>query len=500
MASSIAKAFKSYRRDETQKLSRYTGFLPTNPAVYREFFRKNIEVGQMRMRTNVPHVLAVEEFSAAIKSDQTMFNLFNEIFVQAAHTPDVPALKSFDQLLYILDGIISRSPSFCIIRDDKGNFMGEPIGIPIYLLFDLLSNTQAAYDLFRMEAFNAAMKRLLDAWGAYLATKESTNVLHEGQEGWFSPLALQLLNGGRFIGDFNSTYVTPEPYSPDRGYASWDDFFTREVQPHARPIIAADNLTLIHNACESTVFNIQRNVKLHDHFWLKSRPYSLYDMLAKNSEDASKFVGGTVYQASLGPQDYHRWHSPINGTSRPYSLYDMLAKNSEDASKFVGGTVYQASLGPQDYHRWHSPINGTVIKVVNVPGTYYAVIPDEGADPNDPDLQPNDPHGGLFRSQGFLTLSAARALVFIESPNPDIGLMCFIGIGMCEVSTCQIIVKPGDSVTVGQQLGMFHFGGSSHALVFGPQAKVTFADVVQKDKHIHVNSIIAQVERAHSAY
>ncbi|PPR04307.1 hypothetical protein CVT24_013380 [Panaeolus cyanescens] len=449
MSSSIAKVYQSYRRDENQKLSRYTGFLPTNPAVYREFFRKNIELGQIRMIENIPHVPAVEEFSVAIKSDQTMLTLFNEIFVQAAHAPDVPALESFDQVLFILDGIVSRSPAFCIVKDDKGNFTGEPIGIPIYLLFDLLSNTQAAYDLFRMDTFNAAMKRLLDAWGAYLITKESTDVFHEGPEGWFSPLALQLLDGGRFIGDFNSTYVTPDPQSADRGYASWDDFFTREVQHHARPIIAADDLTLIHNACESTVFNIQRNVKLHDQFWLKSRPYS---------------------------------------------LYDMLAKDTEDASKFVGGTVYQASLGPQDYHRWHSPINGTVTKVVNVPGTYYAVIPDEGADPNDPDLQPNDPHGGLFRSQGFLTLSAARALVFIESPNPDIGLLCFIGIGMCEVSTCQIIVKPGDNVTVGQQLGMFHFGGSSHALVFGPQAKVIFADVVHKDKHIHVNSIIAQVE------
>ncbi|KAF9033618.1 phosphatidylserine decarboxylase [Panaeolus papilionaceus] len=428
---------------------RYTGFLPNDPAVYREFFRKNVEVGQKRMLEHTPHVPAVAGFEAAIKSDPVMLTLFNEVFMQAVRVPDIPAIENFDQLLFVMDGIVSQAPTFYYAEDDKGNVTGEPIGIPIYLLFDLFSNTRAAYDLFRMTAFNAAMKRLLDIWGEYLVTKDSTSVLHDGPGGWFSPLAMKLLDGGRLKGDFNSTYVVPNPTSVTRGYISWDDFFTREVQAHARPIIAADDLSLIHNACESTVFQIQQDVKLHDQFWLKSRPYS---------------------------------------------LYDMLDKNADDAIKFVGGTVYQASLGPQDYHRWHSPINGTVIKVANVPGTYYAVIPDEGAAVDDPDLKPNDPHGALFRSQGYLTLSAARALIFIKSPNPDIGLMCFIGIGMCEVSTCQISVKAGDKVAVGQELGMFHFGGSSHALIFGPQAKVTFSDIVQKDKHIHVNTILAQVQ------
>ncbi len=74
--------------------------------------------------------------------------------------------------------------------------------------------------------------------------------------------------------------------------------------------------------------------------------------------------------------------------------------------------------------------------------------------------------------------------------------MCFIGVGMAEVSTCTLSVTDGQAVSTGDELGMFHFGGSSHSLIFGPQTKVTFADNVVVDQHLWVNSIIAQVAPA----
>ncbi|KAF9055777.1 hypothetical protein BJ165DRAFT_1521750 [Panaeolus papilionaceus] len=197
-----------------------------------------------------------------------------------------------------------------------------------------------------------------------------------------------------------------------------DAFFVREFQPGARPILEPDNPTIIHNACESTILCISRDVQLHDQFWLK-------------------------------PEE------------QPYSLYDTLDRNAEDAAQFVGGT---------ESHQ-HS-------------GTYYAALPDDGASADDPDLKPGDPQGALVRSQPWLTLSSARSLIFIEADNPNIGMMCFVGIGMGEVSTCENTVKPGDRVVTGQQIGIFHFGGSSHAMIFGPQAKITFADVVETDTFI----------------
>ncbi|KAF5314220.1 hypothetical protein D9758_018176 [Tetrapyrgos nigripes] len=104
-----------------------------------------------------------------------------------------------------------------------------------------------------------------------------------------------------------------------------------------------------------------------------------------------------------------------------------------------------------------SPVNGTVKRTLMIPGTYYAESPfmgfinPDGPDPGAPNL-----------SQGFITQVAARALVFIEVDNPKIGLMCFMAIGMAEVSTCEIGVSEGQRIKKGEELGMFHFGGSTH--------------------------------------
>ncbi|OBZ67911.1 Phosphatidylserine decarboxylase proenzyme 3 [Grifola frondosa] len=378
----------SYRKTT---LTRYAGWLPANPAIQRSFIGKYAELIRTPYGRRAAHVAPVAKFENAIKSDPTMVDLFNQIFLQVS---DENQVKDFDSLLYMLDIIVVQPPKYHIAKDESGNVIGEPIGVPVYLLFDLLSNTSAAYDLFRKPAFNAALKDLLDSWGQYLTTEDSNSSLNDQDEGWFSDLALTSLEEGRGI--FNETYD-------------------------------------------------------HDQFWLKGQAYS---------------------------------------------LYDMLNRDDEFAKQFVGGTVYQAFLSPLDYHRWRSPVDGTIAKVVVVPGTYYAVLPDAGAEVGDPDLKPGDPHGALIRSQGWITLSAARALIFIQADNPDIGLVGFIGVGMAEVSTCEVTVVDGQKVATGDELGMFRFGGSSHTLIFGPQTKVTFPDSVVVDQHLWVNSIIAQASKA----
>lgn len=96
-----------------------------------------------------------------------------------------------------------------------------------------------------------------------------------------------------------------------------------------------------------------------------------------------------------------------------------------------------------------------------VSGSYFSEV--KGFDPN-----------GLDDSQPYITQVATRALIFIESNNPLIGLMCFVGVGMSEVSSCEISVRKGDSVKKGDQIGLFHFGGSTHCLIFRPSVSLAF--------------------------
>ncbi len=130
---------------------------------------------------------------------------------------------------------------------------------------------------------------------------------------------------------------------------------------------------------------------------------------------------------------------------------------------FEGGTVYQAFLSALSYHRWHSPVSGRIVKTRLMHGSYYASALSAGLDP----ASPNE-------SQAYITQVASRALIFIEADNPDIGLMCVVFVGMAEVSSNEITVYEGQHVKKGDQLGMFHFGGSTHVLIFRPEVNLEF--------------------------
>ncbi|MGL4679909.1 MAG: phosphatidylserine decarboxylase, partial [Plesiomonas shigelloides] len=205
------------------------------------------------------------------------------------------------------------------------------------------------------------------------------------------------------------------------GFKSWDDFFTRTFVPGVRPVAEGDDV--IANACESAPLQVVKNVKQSSKFWLKGQEYSLENMMDFEPE----------------------------------------------AAEFVGGTVYQAFLSALSYHRWNSPVSGIVKKVKMVNGSYYLGNRNQGFDNENgaDDSAPNN-------SQPFLSAVATRSLIFIESDNPKIGLMCFIAIGMAEVSSCDVTVKEGQHINKGDELGMFHFGGSTHCLVFKPSVELEF--------------------------
>ena len=376
-------------------------------------------------------------------------------------------MKTWDDFLSLLDGIVESPPPFYKAELD-GVTIGEPIGVPLYLILDLVSNTSAAYTLFTDQTFNAALKTLLLSWGTYLAgtTNGSNGTLTDDK--WFSEQGLAVLESGLGKWSFWQTYETDSSKAPY--YDSWDSFFTRDFKPtnpdggDMRPIQrASGGRVFVNNACESTVLRSATNVQIHDTFWLKEQNYSIYDIL------------GGAAQGSLAPQ---------------YADY------------FQGGSVYQAFLSPADYHRWHSPVDGKIVASTVYPGTYYAVLPDNGAPPYDPDLIPGDPHGALIRSQPWLSVAAARAVYIIQPTDANLHLkwVAFIAIGMAEVSTCEITKKSG-TVAIGDEIGMFHFGGSSHTLLLKPEDgyEVVFQDVyetpIRPGQHRWINSGIAQVKK-----
>jgi phosphatidylserine decarboxylase len=374
----------------------------------------------------------IADLKQLIETDPEIFMLFNQMFEQVPKRPPYdrdpcgkPQVRDYQHMLQLLNTIMTHAPEF----DQTGL-----VGCPINAIFDWSMGTAAGMAAFLNQRVNVELKKVLNAWGRFLSSADSTYVLSEhAHKGWFGADARKAMP------DFDREFRCA-PALPNRGFRSWDEFFTREFREGVRPVARPDDDRVIVNACESAPYRIARQVSYRDRFWIKSQPYSIVHMLA----------------------------------------------NDDLAALFAGATVYQAYLSPLSYHRWHSPVSGTIIKAYVKDGTYYAEAASHGFDP----AGPND-------SQSYITEVATRALIFIQADDPDIGLMCVLAVGMAEVSTCQITVYEGQRVRKGDQIGMFHYGGSTHCLLFRPGVKLEFDHHGQKPglhaANIHVNARVATV-------
>ena len=172
----------------------------------------------------------------------------------------------------------------------------------------------------------------------------------------------------------------------------------------------------------------------------------------------------------------------------------MLAHDSH-AHEFAGGTVYQAFLSALSYHRWHSPVSGTIRRAFVEDGTYFSEPLFEAGVGNPAQERDWIDTRGITVAQGYLSALATRAIVLIDADNEQIGMLGCVFIGMDEVSTCEITVKEGQRVEKGEELGMFHFGGSSHCLLFRKGVRVHGFPQVGREANVPVRGHLAEVAK-----
>ena len=392
----------------------------------------------------------LQRFKNFIDSDPIIKRIATDMFSEVPLTPPYnrdptrfkSQIRSYDQMFECLNVILHEGPQW--YKSDDAGVMGL-IGFPITAILEWPMGTRNGHLFFTHPSVNAHWKAILNEWAKFLSSPESLHTL-DNVNGWLSPSAIEILtaNGNNGIDHYTfSQLYQCNPSLPNHGFKSWDDFFTRKFHANVRPIAHPDHpfpssstetptdpTTIILHACESAPFLRKENIQLHSTFWLKNQPYSLADIFHSTSA----------------------------------------------ATPFIGGQIYQAYLSALTYHRWHAPVSGTVTSITHIPGTYYsenfyeegfAHIIDGAPSPNP--LAPNN-------SQPYLAEVATRAIITIEADNPKIGLMAVVFIGMCEVSSCEFYVRPGERIVKGQLIGSFHFGGSSHCLIFRPETRLRFED------------------------
>ncbi|NUT46669.1 MAG: phosphatidylserine decarboxylase family protein [Saccharothrix sp.] len=392
--------------------------------------------------------VSLRKFSKFVHGNPEVYVLFMDMFEQLSLkvTPTgYPQVKSFAHMLELIDIVIRTVPKY-----DKTGLVGFPINV----ILNWAMGTSAGFAAFLNKDVNRELKPVLDKWAAFLRSSRSKEPMRVGR--WLDEDALRAMSDlndeGTVQTHFLDLFDCKKDEPPYYGFTSWNHFFTRSFRNprEHRPVAPGDNVVV--SACEASPYRVRRNVRLYDNFSVKGQPYSLAHLL------------------------------------------DTAHKEEEEPAEdyFDGGTVYQGFLAALNYHQWHSPVDGMVVACRRIPGSYYSETPAALCDPAAPDI-----------SQGYIAHVATRALIFIETTSPEVGIVCFVAIGMAEVSSCVLDdnIEPGAWVRRGDRLGEFQYGGSSHCLVFKPGVKLTFVEAAEKAEEkrdnptkIRVNAKLATVE------
>ena len=124
--------------------------------------------------------------------------------------------------------------------------------------------------------------------------------------------------GGKFttwlIGWFVQRYQVNmgEAANPElASYATFNEFFTRALQPGARPLASAALICPVDGAI-SQFGALQRD----QIFQAKGHHYSSTALLGGDAALAARFDGGSFATLYLSPRDYHRIHMPCDGVLR----------------------------------------------------------------------------------------------------------------------------------------------------------------------------------------
>lgn len=132
-----------------------------------------------------------------------------------------------------------------------------------------------------------------------------------------------------------------------------------------------------------------------------------------------------------------------------------LFKDEKLAKTFHGGSAIISRLCPVDYHRFHFPVSGDSTKPKLINGALFSVNPI------------------ALRKDISIFWENKRYLTILE--NSPVGKVAIFLIGATCVGTVKFSAKLPKSVTKGEELGYFLFGGSCVLTIF-EKNKVKLAD------------------------
>ncbi|HEU64128.1 MAG: Phosphatidylserine decarboxylase proenzyme [Candidatus Anoxychlamydiales bacterium] len=95
-----------------------------------------------------------------------------------------------------------------------------------------------------------------------------------------------------------------------KDFKSFNDFFIRKLKPDARKIDQDENTLVFPSDGRFLAFS---KISDLDNFSIKNHKFNLNEFL-KDEKLAEKYLDGAMLLCRLAPDDYHRFHFPVDGT------------------------------------------------------------------------------------------------------------------------------------------------------------------------------------------
>ncbi len=224
----------------------------------------------------------------------------------------------------------------------------------------------------------------------------------------------------RFITWFAKRYevnLDEATYSDPFDYRSFNEFFTRELKPGARPIDSAENAIV--SPADGVVSQF------------------------------GNIDNGTLVQAK----------------GKHFGLVNLLGGDAAAAEAFQEGSFCTIYLSPKDYHRVHMPVAGTLTRMVHVPGKLFSVN-QVTAENVDSLFARNERVVCFFDTEfGPMALVLVGAMIVASVDTVWAGQVCPGRVKRVDVDYTDHI--PAIQIGKGEEMGRFKLG-STVVAVFGP--------------------------------
>ncbi len=263
------------------------------------------------------HHLVTLRLQSILDENEELHALMEQTLETAAEMcPDrrMNPVRSIDDLLSFLDRFLTSMPWQSLgLGDDMGMFrrMDQSTGYFLFLFDQPLKSLEDKGYLYPSIQYIPVIaewiKSFNNAWREFLDSSDSWNDVYYGK-----------IASDRLFG------LDKGWYEPKERWHTWNGFFSRRLSsPAARPIGNA-NVTAPADGILQPCISIDSESRLvvPDYLPLKTSSVRCVADLLGDSPFRNEFAGGHMVHQMLDFYDYHRLHSPVNGTIADVRIID----------------------------------------------------------------------------------------------------------------------------------------------------------------------------------